>query len=172
MKLQILILTTVCILISGCGLFNRSSRKSVESVKVETSKSVNVSTETQVKEVTKSEDKGVVIQNEDNTIVVYPSRDRPVIIKPDGTVTAEVDSIVQRVRRNTEEARNIVQEVVKTLDVAKDSISSEKSSNVSKSTDTEKESKPSFFGTIGMWVGVGLLAIAVIWAIARFAFNR
>lgn len=41
-----------------------------------------------------------------------------------------------------------------------------------KTSQTEKESKPSFFGTLGMWIGIALVAVAVIWILAKTVFKK
>lgn len=50
--------------------------------------------------------------------------------------------------------------------------SSDNHEEVSSATDSNKERKPNFIGTIGLWIGICLVVIAAIWAVAKFVLKR
>ena len=109
--MKLIIAIVVCFLLSGCGLFNKTKRVDRQLDAVEVSKSVILSTDTQQETVDKS------VSNENKTeethgqLKVYPKPGTSVTVGPDGSVTGEVDSVINNVRQKSKEAKNLVKDV-------------------------------------------------------------
>lgn len=159
---RIILIALACLVLSSCGIFRKSKRSEKTLEKVESVKDVQVNTDLTVKETGRMEESTRIVSSSDGHTKVFPSKGAPVIIAPDGTITTEADSVVQNTKRQTDEARNIVGEVSRSLDQKKDSVAKE-SQKVENDRETkERESKPSFWGIWGMWIGIGMAITIVI----------
>lgn len=166
----LIILISLCI--SSCGLFRKSSRVDTNLQRSEVNRTVDVKTNTTNVEIDQKKDNSITTTNEGEKVKVYPKKDGSITILPDGTITGQVDSIIRDVKRTTKEARNIITEAKKSLQQTKDSTNKSKEETQQKTKIKEKESRPDMLGTIAMYIGIGILIIALIWAIRKFIIKK
>lgn len=169
--MRITILLIVCILMTGCGLFRKTTKIDKQSVAVSTSSDVKVSTDIQVDNVEKSTDKTVSSTQTDDQVKIYPKPGTEVTIAADGSMKLQVDSIVAKTRKKTDEARDLVNEVTNNLRkktdslAKKDSVSNEK--NYNKDIVKEPSAKGIFSNWIGWAFGVLIVAVGLIWYLRK-----
>lgn len=161
----------VCILMTGCGLFRKTTKIDKHSVDVSTSSDVKVSTDIQVDNVEKSTDKTVSSTQTDDQVKIYPKPGTEVTIGADGSMKLQADSIVAKTRKKTDEARDLVNEVTNNLRKKTDSLAKKDSTSKEKVYNKDVVKDPSAKGIFSNWIGWGLgvliVAIGVIWYIRR-----
>lgn len=160
--IRVLILVLVCLCFTSCGIFRKSKRSEKSLDKVESTKDVKVNTDLTVKETGRVEENTRTVTSSDGKTTVYPKPGAQTTIAPDGTITTEADSVVQNTKRQTDAARNMVGEVTRALDQKKDSVAKEARNEIKEAEVKQSESKPSFWGIWGNWIGVGCAVVIVI----------
>lgn len=169
--MRIVIISIVCILFSGCGLFRKTTKINKHLDAVSVSSDVKVSTETTTGKVDKTTERLVTSSESDDKVKVYPSPGTEVKLSPDGTVTFKADSIVSYTKRRTNQARDILKDVAETFKKTSDSLAKRDSSDIKKSETKDVDRRPSATGIFSNWIGwaVGFLIIAggLIWFLRR-----
>ncbi|MFD2599894.1 hypothetical protein ACFSQ3_13130 [Sphingobacterium corticis] len=160
--IRVLFIALVCIMITSCGIFRKSKRSEKSLEKVESTKNVNVKTDLTAIETGNLKVNERSVTTSDGKTKVYPSKGSQVTIAPDGTITAEADSITQHTKRHTDAARDMVGQVAKELQQKKDSVDQETNSQQSESAKKESESDPSFLAVWGNWIGFGCAIVIVL----------
>lgn len=165
--MRIIIMAMVCALLTGCGLFKKSKKIDKTLTSVEVSKDVKVSSDIKKEQIDKSKtDVKSSVQSEENT-KVYPTKGTVVKINPDGSMTFQADSIIQKARRNSNEAKNIANDIKNTWDQKADSVAEEKGKKEEKKQSEEKTSIPDkgaiFVNKIGWAVAILIILIVAAW---------
>lgn len=165
--MRIFLITLVCILLSGCGLFRKTTKINKQLDAVSVSSDVKVSSETTSGKVDKTKETVNTSSNSDDKVKVYPTPGTDVKIDPDGSVTFKADSIISFTKRKTDQAREILKDIKEDLHQNL-SVSAKKDSTNEKKTETKDVDKqPSVTGIFWNWIGwaVGFLILifGVIW---------
>ncbi|WP_099369586.1 hypothetical protein [Sphingobacterium sp. 1.A.5] len=165
--MRIFIMVMVCALLTGCGLFKKSKKIDKTLSSIEVSKDVKVSTDTKKEQVDRSKtDVKSNVQSDEST-KVYPTKGTEVKINPDGSMTFHADSIIQKARRNSNEAKNIANDIKNTLDQKADSASNENGKLEQKQSSFVKNSEPDkwgiFVSKIGWAIAFLVILIGVCW---------
>lgn len=169
--MRITIILIVCILMTGCGLFRKTTKIDKRSVSVSTSSDVKVSADIQIDNVEKSTDKTVTSTQSDDQVKIYPKPGTEVTIGSDGSMKLQADSIVAKTRKKTDEARDLVNQVTNNLRKKTDSLA--KKDSVSKEEKYNKDviKEPSAEGIFSNWIGWGIavliIGIGLIWYLRR-----
>ncbi|UXD67736.1 hypothetical protein MUK51_10885 [Sphingobacterium faecium] len=169
--MRISIILIVCILMSGCGLFRKTTKIDKSSVSVSTSSDVKVTTDVKVDRVEKSTDKTITSSERDDQVKVYPKPGTEVKIAADGSMTLEADSIISNTKKKTDQARDLTNQVTTNLQKKSDSIAAKDS--VSKQENYKKDiiKEPSVKGVFSNWIGwalgVLIIAIGLIWYLKK-----
>lgn len=161
----------VCILLSGCGLFRKTTKINKQLNSVSVSSDVKVSTETTEGKVDKTKETLNATSESNDKVKVYPTPGSEVKIDPDGSVTFKADSIVSFTKRKTDQVRQILNDIKEDLH-QNISVSVKKDSTDEKKTETKDVDKqPSVTGIFWNWIawGVGILIISIglIWYLRR-----
>lgn len=156
-----------CALLSGCGLFKKSKRIDRTLKSVEVSKEIEVKTETNQEQVDRSKtDVKSSIQTDEKT-KVYPTLGTEVKINPNGSMVFQADSIIQDIKRNSYEAKNIVNDIISSLNHKKDSAKNEGRKEEQKNDQIEETKVPDkgaiFVNKIGWAVAFLVILIGVCW---------
>lgn len=152
----------VCALLTGCGLFKKSKKIDKTLTSVEVSKDVKLSSDIKQEQIDKSKtDVKSSTQSEENT-KVYPTKGTEIKINPDGSMTFQADSIIQKARRNSNEAKNIVNDIKNTLDQKADSASNENGKMEQKQSSVVKNSEPDKWAIFVSKVGWAIFAVMVL----------
>ncbi|MFD2741967.1 MULTISPECIES: hypothetical protein [Sphingobacterium] len=165
---KILLIALTCFALSSCGLFRKSKRSEKSSEKVESTRNAQVKTDMTVVESGRINVNERSVTTFNGKTKIYPPKGSQVTIAPDGTITAEADSITQDTKRHTDAARDIAGEATKKLQHKKDSVEQEGQNQQIEQHKKESESKPSFFATWGMWIGIGMAVAIVIISIILY----
>ena len=171
--MRITIILIVCILLSGCGLFRKTTKIDKNSVSVSTSSDIQVSTDVKVDKVEKSTDKTVTSSQSDDQVKVYPKPGTEVNIWPDGSMTLEADSIISNTKRKTNEARDLTNQVTTNLQKKVDSIASKDSTFKQENYKKEVVKEPSPKAILSNWIGAGIVLIVfVAFLLCYFGIKR
>lgn len=155
-------MTMVCALLTGCGLFKKSKKIDKTLTSIEVSKEVKVSTDTKKEQVDRSiTDVKSSVQSDEST-KFYPTKGTEVKINPDGSMTFHADSIIQKARRNSNEAKNIANDIKNTLDQKADSASNENGKLEQKQSSFVKNSEPDKWVIFVSKVGWAIFAVMVL----------
>ncbi|WP_380870310.1 hypothetical protein [Sphingobacterium corticis] len=149
-------------MVTSCGVFRKSKRSEKSLEKIESTKDVQVKTDVTVKETGRVEENARIVTSSDGNTTIYPKFGSQTTIAPDGTITTEADSVVQKTKRHTDDARNIIGEVTKELQQKKDSVEQEGKKQEVEQQKKESESKPSFWAVWGNWIGFGCAAVLIL----------
>jgi len=165
--MRIIIISMVCALLTGCGLFKKSKKIDKTLTSIEVSKDVKVSSDTKKEQVDRSiTDVKSSVQSDEST-KVYPTKGTEVKINPDGSMTFHADSIIQKARRNSNEAKNIANDIKNTWDQKADSVAEEKGKKEEKKQSEERTSTPDkgalFVNKIGWSVAILIILIVCAW---------
>lgn len=160
--MRIIIILIVCILMSGCGLFRKTTKIDKSSVSVSTSSDVQVSTDVKVDKVEKSTDKTITSSHSDEQLKIFPKPGTDVKIGPDGSMTLEVDSIVSSIKKKTNEARNLTNEVTNNFRKKSDSIAEKDSITRQENYKKDVVKDPSPKGILSNWLGGGIVLICLV----------
>ncbi len=169
--MRIFLITIVCVLLSGCGLFRKTTKINKQLDAVSVSSEVKVTSEVATGKVDKSKEKVNTSSNIDDRVKVYPTPGTEIKVAPDGSVTFKADSIVSFTKRKTDQAREILRDIKENLH-QNNSISAKQDSTNEKKTETKDvDRKPSASGIFSNWLGlaVGLLILicGLIWFLER-----
>jgi len=160
--MRIIIMTMVCALLTGCGLFKKSKKIDKTLTSIEGSKDVKVSTDTKKEQVDRSKTDVKSSVQSDESIKVYPTKGTEVKINPDGSMTFHADSIIQKARRNSNEAKNIANDIKNTLNQKADSASNENGKLEQKQSSFVKNSEPDKWVIFVSKVGWAIFAVMVL----------
>lgn len=152
----------VCILMSGCGLFRKTTKIDKSSVSVITSSDIQVSTDVKVNKVEKSTDKTVTSTQSDDQVKIFPKPGTEVKIGPDGSMTLQADSIISNTKKKTDQARDLTNQVTTNLQKKVDSIAAKDSTSKQEGYKKDIIKDPSPKGIFSTWVGGGVLLIGFI----------
>ncbi|WP_286883438.1 MULTISPECIES: hypothetical protein [Sphingobacterium] len=169
--MRIFLITVVCILLSGCGLFRKTTKVNKQLDAVSVSSDVKVSTETTEGKVDKTKETFNATTESDDKVMVYPTPGSDVKVAPDGSVTFKADSIVSFTKRKTDQAREILKDIRENLH-QNVNISAEKDSTDEKKLETKDiDKKPNATGIFSNWTGLAIsliiLLFGVIWLIKK-----
>jgi hypothetical protein len=169
--MRLILITIVCILLSGCGLFRKTTKVNKHLDAVSVSSDVNVSTETTTGKVDKSNETSQSASEGEGKVKVYPTPGTDVKVAPDGSVTFKADSIVSYTKHKTNQARQILNDIKEDLS-QKIGVSVKKDSSDKKQVDTKDiDRRPSATGIFSNWIGwaIGSLIVicGVIWFLRR-----
>jgi len=169
--MRLILITIVCILLSGCGLFRKTTKVNKHLDAVAVSSDVKVSTETTSGKVDKTKETEKTSSEGEEKVKVYPTPGTEVKIEPDGSVTFKADSIVSFTKRKTDQAREILKDIRENLHQNINS-SAKKDSTTEKKLETKDiDKKPSATGIFSNWIGwaIGLLIVicGVVWFLRR-----
>lgn len=169
--MRILLITVVCVLLSGCGLFHKTTKVNKQLDAVSVSSDVKVSTETTEGKVDKTKETFNAATESDDKVLVYPTPGTDVKFAPDGSVTFKADSIVSFTKRKTDQAREILRDIRENLHQNVNTSAKKDSSDKKQSEIKDIDKKPSatgiFSNLIGLAVGILLLAFGAIWVLRR-----
>ncbi|MBB2951954.1 hypothetical protein [Sphingobacterium sp. JUb56] len=160
--MRITMILIVCILMSGCGLFRKTTKIDKSSVSVSTSSDVKVTTDVKVNKVEKATDKTITSSESDDQVKVYPKPGTEVKIAADGSMTLEADSIISNTKKKTNQARDLTNQVTTNLQKKVDSIAAKDSTANEKSYKKAVTKKPSAKGIFSNWIGGGVVLIGLI----------
>lgn len=169
--MRIFLITVVCILFSGCGLFRKTTKFNKQLDAVSVSSDVKVSTENTEGKVDKTKETFNTTTESDDKVKVYPTPGTDVKVAPDGSVTFKADSIVSFTKRKTDQAREILRDISENLH-QNVNLSAKKDSSYKKQIETKDvDRQPSATGIFSNWIGlsVGLLILTfgTIWFLRR-----
>ncbi|WP_153846295.1 hypothetical protein [Sphingobacterium paramultivorum] len=169
--MRVFIIAIVCILLSGCGLFRKTTKIKKQLDAVAVSSDVKVSTETTEGKVDKTKETFNATTESDDKVMVYPTPGTDVKVAPDGSVTFKADSIVSFTKRKTDQAREILKDIKEDLH-QNINASAKKDSTDEKKTEIKNiERRPSATGILSNWIGwgFGLLIVicGLIWVLRR-----
>lgn len=169
--MRIFVIIVVCILLSGCGLFRKTTKISKQLDAVSVSSEVKVFTETSTGKVDKSKETVNTSSESEDKVKVYPTPGTDVKVAPDGSVTFKADSIVSYTKNKTNQARQILNDIKEDLS-QKIGVTSKKDSTDEKKIETKYvDRRPSATGIFSNWIGwaVGFLIVicGVIWFLKR-----
>lgn len=169
--MRIFSIIIVCILLSGCGLFRKTTKINKQLNSVSVSSDVKVSTETTEGKVDKTKETLNATTESNDKVKVYPTPGSEVKIDPDGSVTFKADSIVSFTKRKTDQVRQILNDIKDDLH-QNISVSVKKDSTDEKKTETKDVDKqPSVTGVFSNWIGLGvgilIISIGLIWYLRR-----
>ncbi|QQT60998.1 hypothetical protein I6I97_17510 [Sphingobacterium multivorum] len=169
--MRIFLITVVCILFSGCGLFRKTTKVNKQLDAVAVSSDVKVSTETTEGKVDKTKETLNLTTESDDKVMVYPTPGSDVKVASDGSVTFKADSIVSFTKRKTDQAREILRDISENLHqnvnlLAKKDSTDEKKLEI-KNIDQAPSSLGIFSNWIGFAVGLFILICGVIWFLRR-----
>ena len=152
----------VCALLTGCGLFKKSKKIDKTLNSVEVSKDVKVSSDIKQEQIDKSKtDIKSSVQSDEST-KVYPTKGTEIKINPDGSMTFQADSIIQKARRNSNEAKNIANDIKNSLDQKADSASNENGNMGKKQISVVKNSEPDKWAIFVSKIGWAIFAVIVL----------
>ncbi|MDH5825780.1 hypothetical protein [Sphingobacterium faecium] len=160
--MRLTIILMVCILMSGCGLFRKTTKIDKHSVSVNTSSDVKVATDVKVDKVEKSSDKTISSSQSDDQIKIFPRPGTEVKIAPDGSMTLEADSIIANTKKQTNEARNLTNEVTTNLKKKSDSIAAKDSTSKQEDYNKGVVKEPDASGIFSNWIGVGIVMVGLL----------
>lgn len=160
--MRLIIIIIACLLLSGCGLFNKTKRIDRRMEAAEVSKNVVVSTDTQKQTVDKSVSSETKKEESDGQVKVYPKPGTPVVVGSDGTVTGEVDSVINNVRRKSDEAKSLAKDVKEDLQKKADSIASSDSTGGKEIYNLDQKKETSIKGILSNYLGLAILLVILI----------
>lgn len=160
--MRIILILLVCALLSGCGLFRKTTKVNKQLDAVSVSSNVKVSSEVAASRLDKSTEKIITATDSDDKVKVYPSPGTDIVVSPDGTYTFKADSIVSFTRRKTNQARDILKDVSETFRKTSDSLAKRDSSDKKKLETKNVERKPSSSGIFSNWIAGGVVLIGII----------
>lgn len=165
--MRLIIMALILSLLTGCGLFKKSKRIEKTLKSVEVSKEIKSTLETEKNKVDRSNIEVKSNLQTDEKTKVYPTKGTEIKLNPDGSMTFQADSIIQNAKRNSNEAKNIVKDIISSLNKKKDSMENEGRKEIQKDDHVIKESKPDkwavFVNNIGWFVGAAILLIILAW---------
>jgi len=160
--MRILSITIVCILLSGCGLFRKTTKVNKQLNSVSVSSDVKVSTETTTGKIDKTKETEKTSSEGEEKVKVYPTPGTDVKVSSDGSVTFKADSIVSITRRHTQQARQILKDVSETFKQTSDSLAKRDSSDKKQSEAKDIDRRPSATGIFSNWIAGGLVVIGIL----------
>lgn len=178
-----LLVVAICLTFASCGLFNRTVTKrkldASTSAKVETSNSYKRDVSVQSVDVSQG---GRVTSTPGKTGTIKGKMNNGMGIVTDSAgllLVALIDSLSGNLTigysipggYTADWWQNKAQSDSTDKSSGKRDSTDQRSEKVSANA-VDKESKPNFIGTLAMWVGIGLVVIAAIWAVAKFVFKR
>lgn len=169
--MRIFLITVVCILFSGCGLFRKTTKVNKQLDAVAVSSDVKVSTETTEGKVDKTKETFNATTESDDKVMVYPTPGTDVRVDPDGSVTFKADSIVSFTKRKTDQAREILRDIRENLHQNVNLSAKKDSTNEKQSEIKDIDKKPSatgiFSNLIGFGAGLLIVSFVIIWFLKR-----
>ncbi len=160
--MRIVLISIVCILFSGCGLFRKTTKVNKQLDAVSVSSDVKVFTETKEGKVDKTKETFNATTESDDKVMVYPTQGTDVKVAPDGSVTFKADSIVSFTKRKTDQAREILRDIREKMQ-QNVNISAKKDSSDKKKIETKDvDKKPSGLGIFSNWMGFGVMVLITI----------
>lgn len=160
--MRLTLITIVCILLSGCGLFRKTTKISKQLDAVSVSNDVKVSSEMTTEKVDKSKESTNTSSESDNKLKIFPTPGTDVKVDPDGSVTFKADSIVAYTKNKTNQARQILNDIKEDLR-QKVGVTAKKDSSDRKQSETKDiVRQPSATGIFSNWIALGALIIGVI----------
>jgi len=160
--MRIFLITVVCILFSGCGLFRKTTKVNKQLNAVSVSSDVKVSTETTEGKVDKTKETFNATTESDDKVLVYPTPGSDVKVAPDGSVTFKADSIVSFTKRKTDQAREILRDIRENLH-QNISVAAKKDSSDKKQIETKDiDKRPSSTGIFSNWIGWAIGSLILI----------
>lgn len=160
MKITMIII--VCILMTGCGLFRKTTKIDKHSVAVNTSSDVKVLTDIQIDNVEKSTDKTITSSQSDDQVKIYPKPGTEVTIGADGSMTLQADSIISNTKKKTDQARDLTNQVTTNLQKKVDSIEAKDSMSKQENYNKDVIKEPNVKGILFNWIAGGLVLIGFI----------
>lgn len=169
--MRIFLITIVCILLSGCGLFRKTTKTIKQLDAVSVSSDVKVSAEVTTGKVDKSKEISNTSSESEDKVKVYPTPGTDVKVAPDGSVTFKADSIVSYTKHKTNQARKILNDIKEDL-TQRVAVTAKKDSTDKKQVETKDvDRRPSATGIFSNWLGwaIGLLIVicGLIWWIRK-----
>ncbi len=169
--MRIVLISIVCILLSGCGLFRKTTKIKKQLDAIAVSSDVKVSNETTEGKVDKTKETFNESTESKDKVMVYPTPGTDVRVDPDGSVTFKADSIVSFTKRKTDQVREILKDIRENLH-QNVNLSAKKDSSEEKKLETKDiDKKPMATGILSNWIGLAvgllLLALGAIWVLRR-----
>lgn len=169
--MRLTLILILCILLSGCGLFRKTTKVNKQLDAVSVSTDVKVSTETSAGKVDKTKETTNTTSEGEDKVKVYPTPGTEVKVGPDGSVTFKADSIVSYTKHRTNQAREILKDVAESFKQAKDSLAGRDSTDRRERETKDVDKRPSATGIFSNWIGwaLGMLIVVcgVIWFLKR-----
>jgi len=169
--MRIFLIIIVCILLSGCGLFRKTTKTNKQLDAVSVSSDVKVSSKVSTGKVDKSKEISNMSSESEDKVKVYPTPGTEVKVAPDGSVTFKADSIVSYTKHKTNQARQILNDIKEDLSqkigVVSKKDSSDKKQVETKDVDRRSSATGIFSNWIGLAVGVLIIAAGLIWFLRR-----
>jgi hypothetical protein len=160
--MRIFIISIVCILLSGCGLFRKTTKVNKQLDAVSVSSDVQVSTETNAGKVDKTKETEKTSSEGEEKVKVYPTPGTEVKVDKDGSMTFKADSIVSYTKHKTNQARQILNDIKEDLS-QKIGISAKKDSTDEKKVETKDvDRRPSASGIFSNWIAGGLVVVGIL----------
>ena len=170
--MRIFLITIVCVLLSGCGLFRKTTKVNKQLNAVSVSSDLKVSTETSSGKVDKTKETVKSTLESDDRVKVYPTPGTDVKVAPDGSFTFKADSIVSFTKRKTDQAREILKDIRENLHQNANA-SAKKNSTYERKTETKDvERRPSSTGIFSNWIGLGIGLLMLICGFLWFLRRR
>jgi hypothetical protein len=161
----------VCILLSGCGLFRKTTKINKQLDAVSVSSDVKVSSEVTTGKVDNSKEREKSVSDSDEKVKVYPTPGTDVKVLPDGSVTFKADSIISFTKRKTDQAREILKDIRENLHQNVNASAKKDSTDERKTETKDVERRPSSTGIFSNWIaiGIGLLILicGIVWFLRR-----
>jgi len=165
---KLILLTIICTLISGCGLF-RKKTKQVDITRSEQTSDVRVKAELDYTDNSKSAEVNTSFRKE-YTIGGYIVSADSIIFNSDGSFKAKGNAKMSGKQLNAKESNDSTSKMVDSnvkLQSKSDSTTKKKDKQLEKEVVTESE--PSGKGILFGWIGFGILAMGIMWYLG---FNR
>lgn len=160
--MRILLVVLVCALLTGCGLFKKTKRIDRQLDAVEVSKDVQVKTDIEAENIDKSKTEETRKEESEGSTKIYPKPGTHTTVSPDGSVTGEIDSVVNNVKKKTDAARNIAADLKETLRKKSDSIALSDSTGHKETYNLDKVSKPDGVGILSNYIGWAILIVILL----------
>ncbi len=160
--MRILLVVLVCALLTGCGLFKKTKRIDRQLDAVEVTKDVQVKTASESEKIDKTKTEESRREESEGNTKIYPKPGTQTTVAPDGSVTGEIDSVVNNVKKKTDAARNIAADLKETLRKKSDSTASSDSTGHKETYNLDKVSKPDGVGILSNYIGWAIFLLIII----------
>jgi uncharacterized protein YceK len=171
--MRIFLIIVVCILLSGCGLFRKTTKINKQLDAVSVSSDVKMSTETTEGKMDKTKETFNATTEIDDKVMVYPTPGTDVKVAPDGSVTFKADSIVSFTKRRTDQAREILKDIRYNLHQNVKTSSKKDSTNEKRIDVKDVDMRPSVTGIFSNYLAIGLIIIGfLVFLVWHFRFKN